>query len=124
MNTARPPRGLLSEWAWAAIARLRAAGDGGLVLDFDGKLARAGPSACGHWLGRDHRVSLGNQAIGPEIPCRLPPKAAVPLCSQESCRDFAPEDARSRLGSAGAGSGEPAGEASRQSAPARRMARA
>ena len=32
MNTARPPRGLLSEWAWAAIARLHAAGDGGLAL--------------------------------------------------------------------------------------------
>jgi len=39
MNTARPPRGLLSKWAWAAIARLHAAGDGGLVLDFDGNRA-------------------------------------------------------------------------------------
>ena len=43
MNTARPPRGLLSEWAWAAIARLHAAGDGGLVLGFDGKMVRAVP---------------------------------------------------------------------------------
>jgi hypothetical protein len=28
-----PPRGLLSQWSWAALARLHAAGDGGLVLE-------------------------------------------------------------------------------------------
>jgi site-specific recombinase XerC len=27
MNAARPPRGLISEWAWAAVARLHAAGE-------------------------------------------------------------------------------------------------
>jgi hypothetical protein len=32
--TARPTRGLLSQQAWAAIARMYAAGDGGLVLYF------------------------------------------------------------------------------------------
>jgi hypothetical protein len=29
---ARPPRGLLSRWSWAALAELAAAGDGGLVI--------------------------------------------------------------------------------------------
>ncbi len=32
--TARPPRGLLNQQAWAAIVRVYAAGDGGLVLYF------------------------------------------------------------------------------------------
>jgi hypothetical protein len=32
-----PPKGLLSKWSWAALARLHAAGDGGLVLEGGGR---------------------------------------------------------------------------------------
>ena len=40
------------------------------------------PSACGHWLGRDHRVSLGNQAIGAS--CGQPVQATSVIRADDS----------------------------------------
>ena len=47
---ARQPRGLLGEWSWAALARLHAAGDGGLVLEARGPRAVASWERCPSWI--------------------------------------------------------------------------
>jgi hypothetical protein len=56
----RIPKGLLSEWSWAALARLHAAGDGGLVLEAGTGRAVPWWERCPPW---NTVARLGNRAV-------------------------------------------------------------